>query len=96
MILSLLAKHDSYGYEISKNISLKTDNIYNIKETTLYSAIARLERHHFITSYTCEESESKGRERTYYRITEHGRMYLQEKIEEFHLIQTIITQFLED
>lgn len=92
MILSLLAKEDSYGYEISKNISLKTNNMYNIKETTLYSAISRLERHRFITSYKVDET--KGRERTYYRISEQGRMYLQEKEDEFHLIQSIISNFV--
>jgi len=37
IILSLLIEGDSYGYEISKNIRIKTDELYVIKETTLYS-----------------------------------------------------------
>lgn len=35
---------DSYGYEISKEIAKRSLNLYEIKETTLYSAMARMEK----------------------------------------------------
>ena len=44
MILYLLWDTPSYGYEISKKISEMTDGMYNIKETTLYSAFKRMEK----------------------------------------------------
>ena len=42
IILTILAEGDSYGYAISKEIRERTDEIYVIKETTLYSAFTRL------------------------------------------------------
>lgn len=44
MILCLLLDGDSYGYEISKRIDEITEEKYKMKETTLYSAFARLEK----------------------------------------------------
>ena len=51
MILYLLLDHDSYGYEISKEIRRISEDKYVIKETTLYSAFSRMERNGYITSY---------------------------------------------
>ncbi|EAC9291066.1 PadR family transcriptional regulator, partial [Listeria monocytogenes] len=51
IILSILSKEDSYGYEISKRIREGTDAVYVIKETTLYSAFTRLEKQGLIRSY---------------------------------------------
>jgi len=59
IILSLLIEGDSYGYEISKNIRIKTDELYVIKETTLYSAFARLEKNGYIKSYYGRNSGQK-------------------------------------
>ena len=50
MILYLLLDHDSYGYEISKEIRRISEDKYVIKETTLYSAFNRMERNGYITS----------------------------------------------
>lgn len=44
IVLALLYKHDSYGYEISKAIQECSGGNYIIKETTLYSTINRLEK----------------------------------------------------
>ena len=44
IILCLLLDSPSYGYEISRRIRLMTEDAYNIKETTLYSAFTRLEK----------------------------------------------------
>ena len=42
IILSHLLDHDSYGYQINKDIIKKTDGKYELKEATLYSAFRRL------------------------------------------------------
>ena len=44
IILYLLLDRPSYGYEISKQIKLISEEKYVIKETTLYSAFNRLEK----------------------------------------------------
>ena len=74
ILLCLLAQGDSYGYELSRAIREKSGGAYEMKETTLYSAFARLEKRGFIASY--QGQESRGRPRTYYTITAPGREYL--------------------
>lgn len=71
IILSSLIKGDTYGYEINKNIKEKTNNEYELKEATLYSAFRRLEDGGMITSYW--GNENKGARRRYYSITPLGK-----------------------
>ena len=52
IILYLLLDRPSYGYEISKQIKLISEEKYVIKETTLYSAFTRLEKNGYITSFS--------------------------------------------
>lgn len=92
MILSLLEEEDSYAYLISKKIKDRTENKYIIKETTLYSAFARLEKNNYIASYYLDV-QSGGTQRTYYKITTDGKKYLKEKIEEWDLTKFVVNQF---
>ncbi|MBQ8383398.1 MAG: helix-turn-helix transcriptional regulator [Clostridia bacterium] len=71
VILSLLEKGDSYGYEINKGISRLSGGEYELKEATLYCAFRRMEEAGYISSYW--GSEERGARRRYYRITETGR-----------------------
>ena len=48
MILCILMKGPSYGYEISKQIKTISEEKYVIKETTLYSAFTRIEKNEHI------------------------------------------------
>ena len=50
IILSQLIKGDTYGYAINKVIKENTDNMYELKEATLYSAFRRLEQAGYISS----------------------------------------------
>ena len=43
IILARLMAQDSYGYQINKTIQEKTNQEYELKEATLYSAFRRLE-----------------------------------------------------
>lgn len=71
IILAHLMKKDSYGYEINKNISTKTDGKYEFKEATLYTAFKRLEEAGYIISYWGNENVSA--RRRYYSITQKGK-----------------------
>lgn len=71
IILSYLSKEDSYGYQINKDIMKATDDQFELKEATLYTAFRRLEQLGLITSYW--GTESVGARRRYYSITDAGR-----------------------
>ncbi|WP_334293745.1 PadR family transcriptional regulator [Konateibacter massiliensis] len=94
MILCLLLENSSYGYEISKNIRQITEEEYVMKETTLYSAFARLEKNGYITSYFGEETQ--GKRRTYFKITQEGIAYYKEKCEEWKLTKEVVNKFIKE
>lgn len=92
IILSLLKEKNSYGYEISMNIRHRTNEEYIMKETTLYSAITRLEKNGWIVPYQGEQTH--GRPRTYYQITSEGESYYKEKCEEWKNTKEIVEKFI--
>lgn len=93
-ILSILLAGDSYGYAISKRIREISEEKYSIKETTLYSAFNRLEKNGYIESFPGEITH--GKKRTYYKITDSGRHYLTEKVQEWHLTKEVVERFMEE
>lgn len=66
LILSVVNREDSYGYEISQTIKLAA----SIKESTLYPILRKLEQSGFLTTYN---QEFQGRNRKYYSITDTGK-----------------------
>lgn len=79
LILSMLDKHDSYGYEISQTIKL----VANTRESSLYPILKQLVLARFVTTYS---QEHQGRQRKYYSITESGRfqlVYLKEEWQKY-------------
>lgn len=93
IILRLIVEKDRYGYEISKEISQRTDERFEIKEATLYAVFQRLEKKELIESYY--GNESKGGKRKYYRITTLGKAYFRETVEEWKEMKDIIDIFME-
>lgn len=81
IILKHLLEKDSYGYEINKAIQEKTDNKYELKEATLYTAFRRLEQAGFIFSYWGDETT--GARRRYYSITPEGRQRYDNAVKEW-------------
>lgn len=78
IILNILRQGDSYGYEIYKKIIELSENKYELKEATLYTAFRRLEQGGYIVSYWGDETQ--GGRRKYYRITNEGKnLYEQSK-----------------
>ncbi|MCB7304696.1 PadR family transcriptional regulator [Bariatricus massiliensis] len=71
IILAHLTREDSYGYKINKDIQIKTDSKYELKEATLYTAFRRLEENGYISSYW--GNENTGARRRYYTITAEGK-----------------------
>lgn len=92
IILSVLIDGDSYGYEISKKIREISAEKYVIKETTLYSAFARLQKNKYIESYP--GNETFGKKRTYYKITPAGLEFYLQKHQEWEITQEVVNNFL--
>ncbi|KAB8130728.1 PadR family transcriptional regulator [Gracilibacillus oryzae] len=93
IILRLILEKDRYGYEISKEISTRTNNRFQIKEATLYAVFQRLEKKDLIESYFGDVS--KGGKRKYYKITTLGKAYLKEVVVEWGETKEIIDLFME-
>ncbi|WP_313469715.1 PadR family transcriptional regulator [Carnobacterium sp.] len=94
IILSILMKGDSYGYQISNTIKEITGGAYVMKETTLYSAFNRLEKQELIQSYS--STETYGKQRTYYTLTPLGKQTYYDKVTEWKDTKEIIDQFIKE
>ena len=92
IILAQLVEQDSYGYRINHRIRLATDNRYELKEATLYTAFRRLEEQGYITSYWGDEDS--GARRRYYSITEIGTSAYQKMLADWRLANDIITRLI--
>lgn len=91
LILKLLSKKDSYGYEINNEINLISDNTFNLTEATMYTSLKRLETSGFIVSYWVDGTNTK---RKYYSITRSGIEYLENHIKDWKYSSQIINKIL--
>lgn len=82
LILEMLKNENMYGYQLIKKLSEKSQNVFELKEGTLYPILHGLEENNFITSYWDETSSKR---RKYYAITEKGKKILKEKKEEWKI-----------
>ena len=71
IILSILSKGDSYGYEIIKTIKDLSANKIDFKDGTMYPVLHKLEKRQLILSFW--KTSENGRKRKYYKITNKGR-----------------------
>ncbi|MDO5560266.1 MAG: PadR family transcriptional regulator [Oscillospiraceae bacterium] len=81
-ILKVLSLHDSYGYQIIKDLS----ELVDISESTLYPILKRLETAACLTVYSVEHNS---RLRKYYKITPQGQEKIDQFLEEWHEVMTI-------
>lgn len=88
LLLSLIAQKDQYGYELARLIRVKSNEVYEIGEGTLYPALKRLETLKAVESYWGEANE--GGRRKYYRITKQGRGLLQEKMKDWQTLSHLV------
>lgn len=91
IILSLLLEKDMYGYDISKVIFDRTGG-YEMKETTLYSSLRRLEKQKVIESYYSTNTNG-GSKRRYYHLTELGKEKYYKYCEEWEKTKKIVDLF---
>lgn len=81
LILSMLKRKPMYGYELIREASLRTDNVFTLKEGTLYPALHALERKGYVESRW--EAGENGKKRKYYMLTRKGRTFVAAKQQEW-------------
>ena len=81
-VLSAIKNEDSYGYKIIKDLKPYIE----MKESTLYTILKRLEGLKMLTVYTLEHD---GRLRKYYHITALGLERIDEFIKEWREVMKI-------
>ena len=91
IVLTLLRDRPSYAYELAKTITEVSAGEYTIKQTTLYSALKRLEAAGLASSYA--DTSASGKPRTYYRLTDGGASHLADKLAEWEDTKTLIDRF---
>lgn len=95
IILCILVNENLYGYEISKRIRKISENTFQIKEGTLYVVLKRLENNKLISPYW-DDTETGGGRRRYYKVTEQGINYLNNKKSEWIFFKNIIDTFYKE
>lgn len=70
MVLSVVDREDTYGYEITQFIRSAVD----VSESTLYPVLKRLQKNELLETY---DKEYMGRNRRYYHVTPKGEKALE-------------------
>ena len=73
IVLAVVAQeeHGTYGYKITQEVR----QVLDLSESTLYPVLRRLQKDGCLTTY---DEAFAGRNRRYYKITEHGRAQLRQ------------------
>lgn len=87
LILSLLSKKESYGYEIIKNIQELSDSNIIWKDGTLYPVLKKLCENGLIES---EWKVVDGRKRKYYKITALGLEALETEKSQWKIVNSTL------
>ena len=85
----ICGRFEATGKQISKELAEKMQ----VKPSTLNVMIGRMEKNGYITSFP-GVGENGGKKRTYYQITDEGRLYYQSKCEEWALTKEVIEKFI--
>lgn len=91
IVLSVLRQSDMYGYRIIKEIEKRSEDVFVLKEGTLYPILHALEEEDYLESYW---EEADGRNRKYYHLTRKGENLLGEKQKEWNTFSTTVNKVL--
>lgn len=94
LVLSVIGEHDMYGYQIIREIGLRSENVFSLNEGTLYPILHSLEKEKLLSCYW-QESKS-GRKRKYYRITEKGSKELAQRRSEWQRYASAVARVTGD
>lgn len=92
IILSILAKFDSYGYEMSKIIESVSEQNIQLSDATLYIALKKLLAEGKIKSYL--QKNKRGMTRRYYQITSEGKAELHSFRKDWVMIENTLSSLV--
>ena len=87
IVLAIIAMGDAYGYSISQQVKKVAD----VKESTLYPVLRRLQQKGYLETY---DQPYQGRNRKYYFMTEAGKLQYQYYIEEWKKYRTEVEEIM--
>lgn len=89
IVLNALSEKDGYGYDILNYIQTRTQGHYEMKQSSVYSVLKRLEKSGHISSYSGGD-ETNGAKRRYYSLTDTGRSILENEKKEWSYTRTLL------
>ncbi len=92
LILTLLNEKDMYGYQLIKEIDIRSENAFQFKEGSLYPVLHKMKNNGYVKSYT--EKGENGKDRKYYQITKKGQTYLQEQTEQWEKFTSSVNKVI--
>lgn len=81
LILTLLKSEDMYGYQLSQELTRRSNELYSLQESSMYPTLYRLVDKGFISDR--QEKVGKRRVRVYYHLESDGEVYLNEIKKEY-------------
>lgn len=76
LLLTIIADGPKHGYAVIEELRHRSDHVFDLPEGTVYPALHRLEKAGLLAS---DWSDTTGRRRRTYRMTEQGRVELGEQ-----------------
>ena len=93
-VLKALSENDGYGYDILNYIHSKTEGHYEMKQSSIYSVLKRLEKQGYVYSYNGDETN--GAKRRYYSLTDAGKKMLDDEEKEWAYTRTLLDNLVSD
>lgn|SRR5690606_13447521 len=89
-VLVLIHRKERYGFELAQQVS----NYVPVAEGALYPLLRRLVKEGHCTTYLQESTE--GPPRKYYKLTEDGRLYMNQMVLEWNYFVKGVSNLLEE
>ena len=92
LILSLLEHGDLYGYQMIEELARRSNDVFQMKEGTLYPVLHGLERDGAVEAY--QQEAPTGRIRKYYHLTRRGAAFLKSEAKSWQTYSSAINAVL--
>ena len=93
LILKLLEDGDKYGYQMTRELRERSEDVFHLKAGTLYPLLHSLEEQGLVAAY--EREAAAGKPRRYYHLTREGQAALREKEAAWHTYAAAVGRVLE-
>lgn len=94
LVLAVLEANDMYGYQIIKELEVKSEFVFTLKEGTLYPILHALEKDGALKSYWLDNG--KTRKRKYYQLTDKGIKLLHNDKKEWNTYSNAVEKVIGD